>query len=146
MLAGGPTCLHFEGTLPAYNASESIVRSTMAKGLPVTIFRPSIILGQSETGKFKSTSVLYPVLLLNQKLMPETVLPILRRTTLDLVPIDYVAGAILYLMLQPATRDKCFHLAAGSDATIYDGEFTQIIARCLVIPELPSNYSGKSVT
>ncbi len=78
--------------------AEKFVRS-MRDRIPVTIFRPSIIVGNSETGKTNSFNVLYaPLKLINRNLL--SILPGSKNTPMDIVPIDYVTQAICHIMFR----------------------------------------------
>lgn len=117
--------------------AECLVRSEMEKGLPVIIFRPSVILGASGNGMFKKTSVLYPLIILYNKLFPSIVLPISDNVKLDIVSIDYVTKSILYISSDPKNLNQCFQLAAGPGKSIdVDKQFTRIIIEELQIKDV----------
>ncbi|HXF99343.1 MAG TPA: SDR family oxidoreductase, partial [Bacteroidota bacterium] len=70
------------------NESERLVRNNFDR-IPCTVFRPSIIIGDSRTGKTSSFNVIYIPLRLVYKGML-TYVPGTPDTLLDLVPIDWV--------------------------------------------------------
>jgi thioester reductase-like protein len=77
--------------------AEGVVR---ASGLPWTIARPSIIVGESTTGWTASFNVLYaPLRAFAAGAYP--VLPARRRSPVDVVPVDYVADAVAALARHP---------------------------------------------
>jgi thioester reductase-like protein len=87
-----------------------------ASGLPWTIARPSIVVGERETGWTASFNVLYaPLRALGAGAYP--VVPARRRAPLDVVSVDYVADAVVALAQHPEAVHGTFHLAAGADAT-----------------------------
>ena len=87
-----------------------------ADRLPVQIFRPSIIVGEQDSGWTASFNVLYPPLRgLEAGAYP--VLPGRAATPVDVVPVDYVADAIVELSGQPAEEGEVHHLVAGRRAT-----------------------------
>ena len=87
-----------------------------ANRLPVRIFRPSIIVGESESGWTASFNVLYPPLRAFEA-GAYTALPARRSTPVDVVPVDYVADAVLELDGEPARSGEVHHLVAGPRAT-----------------------------
>jgi thioester reductase-like protein len=105
--------------------AEKIIRLWMNK-LPVTIFRPSIIVGDSQTGRTTAFNVLYPPLKLIHHGLVQ-VLPGSENTSLDVVPVDFVADAINYLFLKTNHGiGKTYHLTAGKEnsttvAEVVDG-------------------------
>jgi nucleoside-diphosphate-sugar epimerase len=80
--------------------------------LPIAVHRPSIVVGDSRTGKTGAWKVLYwPLKVIARGFLP--VVPYDPEGTLDIVPVDYVADGILALAEQPSTLGKTFHLTAG---------------------------------
>ncbi|RME72135.1 MAG: NAD-dependent epimerase/dehydratase family protein [Planctomycetota bacterium] len=95
-------------------AAERLLRSHMGE-LPITVLRPSIIVGDSRTGRTYNFNVLYyPIKLLHRGLLLWC--PGRRNTVLDIVPIDYVSEAICRLAADPEAAGGTFHLCAGDDA------------------------------
>lgn len=100
--------------------AERLVRTAMAD-LPVTIVRPSIVIGDSRTGRTSSFNVIYiPLRLLYSGLL--TAVPGRPETTLDLVPVDWVNDVITFLMDQPAAEGRVCHLTAGPGRAARLGE------------------------
>ncbi len=110
--------------LTKYEA-EVIVRSWMGE-IPIIIYRPSIVMGASETGRAKKNNVVYPLLrLLTNWNWP--VISVNNRTTMDVVPVDFVAKAMLHISKDPENYGKCFHLAAGTPGDMPFREFFSIV-------------------
>ncbi len=93
------------------NESERIVRDNFQR-IPCTVFRPSIIIGDSRTGKTSSFNVIYIPLRLVQKGML-TYVPGTPNTLMDLVPIDWVDDAMVHIMSKEESVGKVFHITAG---------------------------------
>jgi thioester reductase-like protein len=93
--------------------SERLVRN-VAGWMPITIFRPSIVIGESKTGKTTLFNVIYIPLRLLHKGMIGYV-PASPETLLDLVPIDWVAEAMTAIMRQEMSVGWTYHIAAGPD-------------------------------
>ncbi len=95
--------------------AEHVVRDA-AGHLPITVVRPSIIVGDRDTGWTASFNVLYwPLRALAKGSYP--VLPAKRRAPVDVVPVDYVADAIVALAGTPGAEGQTFHLTASQDAS-----------------------------
>lgn len=93
------------------NESERIVRNAF-DALPCTVFRPSIIIGDSRTGRTSSFNVIYiPLRLMYKGLL--TYVPGTPDTLMDLVPIDWVDDAMVHILSQDASVGKVFHITAG---------------------------------
>ncbi len=91
--------------------SEQLLREAMAE-LPIAVHRPSIVVGDSRTGATGAWKVLYwPLKVIARGRLP--VIPYDPDCRLDIVPVDFVADAILALSQDPQTLGSTFHLAAG---------------------------------
>jgi long-chain acyl-CoA synthetase len=91
--------------------AEHIVRS--ATDLEPAIARPSIVMGESDSGWTPAFNVLYwPLRAFSRGLFDE--IPSLPSAHVDIVPVDYVADALVRLL---DTEDQgVFNLVAGRDA------------------------------
>jgi thioester reductase-like protein len=95
--------------------------------LPVTIVRPSIVVGERGTGWTSSFNVVYgPLRAFASGTYP--VLPGRRNAVLDIVTVDHLADAILALAASPAAAGGTFHVVAGEQATTL-GELAHLAAR-----------------
>jgi thioester reductase-like protein len=100
--------------------SERILRDH-ARRLPITIVRPSIVIGDSTTGKTPTFNVIYiPLRLFHRGLLP--FIPARPETLLDLVPVDWVDDAIAYLVGREQAEGKVCHLTAGPSRATPLGE------------------------
>ena len=80
-----------------------------SRSLPVQVLRPSIVVGDSRTGWTPSFNVLYwPLRAFARGAYPA--IPAKRSAPADVVPVDYVADAVLGLAGRPGTT---YHLTAG---------------------------------
>jgi nucleoside-diphosphate-sugar epimerase len=80
--------------------------------LPITVLRPSIIVGDSKTGEIDRLDGPYYLMVLIATNASGLRLPILGRgdSPLHLVPIDYVVDAAWQLVHSPGAAGKTFHL------------------------------------
>ncbi len=94
--------------------------------LPVTVLRPSIIVGERDNGWTASFNVLYWPLRAFAR-GAYVALPARRDAPVDVVPIDYVADAIFALSQAPEAEGATFHLTAGAQASTV-GELVELAA------------------
>ena len=85
-----------------------------AGDLPLQILRPSIVVGDSSTGRTTSFNVLYgPLKAFARGAM--RAIPARRSSPVDIVPVDYVADRVVELATDGP--GGTFHLVAGRNAT-----------------------------
>jgi long-chain acyl-CoA synthetase len=92
---------------------ELAVREAMRE-LPVSVFRPGMVVGDSRTGEIRAFNTVYvPLrLYLSGRLRLVPARPELR---LNLVPVDYVAGAVARLLFDARAVGLTFHLTVDPD-------------------------------
>jgi thioester reductase-like protein len=83
--------------------------------MPIAIFRPSIILGDSRRPETTQFDMVRAFAFLAR--MP--VLPFRPTDRVDIVPVDFVAKAIAELHLRPTTEHMRYHLSAGARSQTY---------------------------
>jgi thioester reductase-like protein len=97
--------------------AEQLVRSH--PGLPFTIMRPSIVVGDRRSGWTAAFNVLYwPLRAFARGLF--TAVPAIPSAPVDVVSIDYVADAIHELCESGDGIGETFHLTAGVNASTID--------------------------
>jgi thioester reductase-like protein len=97
--------------------AEKCVRAALAEGLPATIFRPSIVVGNSWTGAVSDFNVIYPFMRLYAHGLL-TKLPTRLDNSFNIVPIDFVVNAALAIAFQEDSEGKTYHLATTTPPTI----------------------------
>lgn len=94
--------------------------------LPWTCYRPSVIMGNSQTGRTPHFRVLYiPIRWV--WLEGIRVLPCDPNIRFDVVPVDYVADAIIALSIKPQCVGQTYNLTAGIERSITTAEFTELV-------------------
>ncbi|MGZ4178173.1 MAG: SDR family oxidoreductase, partial [Solirubrobacteraceae bacterium] len=94
--------------------AEQLVRSH--QGLPYTILRPSIVVGDRNNGWTAAFNVLYwPLRAFARGLF--TAVPAIPSAPVDVVSIDYVADAAYQLCETSCGKGATYHLTAGEDAS-----------------------------
>jgi long-chain acyl-CoA synthetase len=107
--------------------AETLVRSRMGEQ-KIAIYRPSIIVGDSKTGRTASFKVLYwPLKLYAQGFAK--IAPGRRTTPVDVVPSDHVVEAIAALRKREDSIGQTYHLAAGTERDSTIGELTVLASR-----------------
>ncbi|HEV3001067.1 MAG TPA: SDR family oxidoreductase [Solirubrobacteraceae bacterium] len=95
--------------------AETLVRGS---GVEHAVLRPSIVVGDSRTGRTTSFNVLYwPLRAFSRGLLPAV--PARADGRVDVVPVDYVADAIVHVA-GDATVGGTLHLVAGEEAATVD--------------------------
>jgi thioester reductase-like protein len=94
--------------------------------IPVTVLRPSIVVGECGSGWTTSFNVLYwPLRAFAQGAY--AALPARRGAPVDVVPVDYVADAIFLLAQAREAEGATFHLTAGANVSSV-GELVELAA------------------
>ncbi len=101
-------------------AAEEIVRRST--GVPWRVYRPAVVVGDSRTGEMDKVDGPYYLLpaldrvahLIGRTPVPAGVLPVVLPDlgATNVVPVDYVADAMTYLMHQPGLDGHAFHLVS----------------------------------
>ena len=107
--------------------AERLVREH-AERLPVQVFRPSIVVGERETGWTAAFNVIYAPLRAYATGASLPVIPGRRSAPVDVVPVDYVADAIFELASRADGAGRTYSLAAGERASSV-GELTALSAQ-----------------
>ena len=124
ILEDAPLPTHFYSLYEQSKAeAERIVRQTT---LPLTVCRPGMIVGNSQTGHTRNFNTVYYVL----KLMLQgrlRYLPVSRKQTVNVVPVDYVAQQVVALALNHEAEGKTFHLTAPKEQLPQVGELVETV-------------------
>jgi thioester reductase-like protein len=122
--------------------AEQLVRRASAEGLPTTVVRPSIVVGDSATGAVSDFNVIYPLMKLFAHGIVST-LPARAESTFNVVPIDFVTRALVAFARRPDSIGRTYHLVTErppSIATLLrvkDAEFPSMPHVAIVDPSSP---------
>ncbi len=106
--------------------AEQLVQARMGEQ-SLTVFRPSIIVGDSRTGRTASFKVLYwPLKIFARGFR---VVPGRADTPMDVVPSDFVVQALAHLRQRPGREGQVYHLCAGPERSATLGELAGLAAR-----------------
>ena len=96
--------------------TEQLLRRYQAD-LPIAVYRPSIIIGNSRTGETSNFKAFYwPLRVYAMGQM--RLLPGVANCRIDLVPVDFVAASVVELSGRADTPGHSYHLTAGRDNLI----------------------------
>ena len=109
-----------QGFVNAYERSKleaEVVVRWWGRRLPVTVLRPSIVVGAAEDGRTACFRSFYLPL---RRLLagPHRRLPGDGGTPLDLVPVDLAGEAVARLTLDPIAEGRTYHVTAGRDNVV----------------------------
>lgn len=93
--------------------AETFVLDQMQQGLPVTIHRPSMVVGDSHSGRVIQFQVFYYLCEFLSGRRTAGIVPDAGRVRLDIIPVDYVARAIQSASQRDETSGRIFHLCSG---------------------------------
>jgi long-chain acyl-CoA synthetase len=101
-------------------AAETRVQRCGAR-LPVTVYRPSIVVGDSATGATPHFRGLYQIMRASYAGMLPFI-PAHPEYRPDVVPVDFVARAMVEIAAAPDSEGRTFHLTAGREGRMSIGE------------------------
>jgi len=125
--------------------SEGIVRQKCS--LPWRIYRPGIVVGNSETGEIDKIDGPYYFFKLIQKMrkaMPAWMPTIgLEGGRLNIVPVDFVVKAMDHIAHKPRLDGKCFHLTDPKPKRI--GEVLNIFSEAAHAPQMSMRIDARLI-
>lgn len=98
--------------------AEDLLFEKLADGVPLTVHRPSMVVGDAKTGRVAHFQVFYYLcdFLAGKKSRGIIFDP--GEAMLDIIPVDYVARAIRIAAGDPDTVGRIFHLCSGPQRSI----------------------------
>jgi nucleoside-diphosphate-sugar epimerase len=97
-----------------------------APELPLVVARPSVVIGHTGLGCGPSASIFW--FYRTADLLRRLTCPL--DTFDDVVPVDYVAAALLHLLFKPELRHRRYHISAGEDSSVTWQEIAAAFSRC----------------
>lgn len=115
-----------------YSRSKSEAEESLLTrdGLPSLVVRPSIVVGHSRLGVQPSASMFWYY----RALAEAGVSPFADEKRRDIVSVDYVAEALVFLAFSPSLRHRCYHVSAGECSSVRWGDLKAEFARLGVGP------------
>ncbi|OBG40350.1 SDR family oxidoreductase [Mycobacterium sp. E3198] len=115
---GAPFNNHYEETK---NRAEVEVRRHMATGMPATVYRPAIVVGDSRTGETQKFDGPYFVMQWLLRQPRRALLPVAgdpTATRVNVVPRDFIVDAVGYLSGLAASEGRTYQLADPRALTV----------------------------
>lgn len=97
--------------------AEALLKSEVDQGMPITVHRPSMIVGDSRTGCIRHFQIFYYLLEFITGRRTWGILPDISDRHVDAIPVDYVARAISWSSKNSRTAGRVLHLCAGPGNT-----------------------------
>lgn len=116
-----PEVATFHNTYEAAKAeAERAVWQALAAypALPVTVHRPSMVVGDSHSGEVASFQIFYHLCEFLSGVRTGGLMPRLGDARLDVVPADWVAGAIGWACLREQAQGEVLNLASGAAGSV----------------------------
>ena len=113
-----PEVEDFHNTYEAGKSEAERVLWSQAEGLPITVHRPSMVVGETGTGHVLQFQVFYHLCEFLSGARTFGVMPELGHTRLDTVPVDWVADVICWSNNRADTAGHILHLCSGPDGAI----------------------------
>ncbi len=108
-----PQVARFHNTYEAAKAEAERVVWADGGGLPITVHRPSMVVGNARDGRVIHFQVFYHLCEFLSGVRTRGIMPNLSEATLDTIPVDFVARAIHWCSNTPDTAGRIFHLCSG---------------------------------
>ena len=97
--------------------AEAVVARGMAEGLPITVHRPSMVVGDSRSGAVIRYQIFYHLVEFLSGRRTFGIFPAFGATRLDIVPVDYVADAVVWSSGRLDTSGLVLHLCSGPEGS-----------------------------
>ena len=97
----------FGGYAQSKWVAEKLVMTAGERGIPVVIYRPGLVSGDSRTGAWNTDDMMSTLakVCLSIRAVPEL------DVMVDVVPVDYVSRSVVYLSQQAESLGRVFHLS-----------------------------------
>jgi thioester reductase-like protein len=113
-----PDVKEFHNTYEAAKSEAERVVWSDGRGLPITVHRPSMVVGETHSGRVIHFQVFYHLCEFLSGVRTFGIMPDLDDTALDIVSVDWVADAICWSSRHEQTAGKILHLCSGPEEAI----------------------------
>jgi long-chain acyl-CoA synthetase len=105
----------------AKSEAEEFLRGELENGSAISVFRPSMVVGESTSGKALGFQSFYMML---EKLLLRPDYPVLPRgCPVDTIPVNVLCKGIMTLMEHPEANGQVYHLSQGLDDRVTFPDF-----------------------
>ena len=115
--------------------AEDYIREQTEKGLPVTVHRPSMVVGDSKTGKIIHFQIFYHLCEFLSGKRTLGVVPDTGGAKLDTIPADYVAKIIAWASMNRETSGRVLHECSGPEHSLKISDLGERVRRAFQVKE-----------
>ncbi len=120
----------FHNTYEASKAeAENVIQRHIAQGLPATVHRPSMVVGDSVSGAIIHFQIFYFICDFLSGRRTFGIYPDISNGTLDIVPNDFVARAVVAASQDARTVGEVFHLCSGPSRALQLTALRDVVRR-----------------
>ena len=112
--------------------AENYIRTEVEQGLPLTIHRPSMVVGNSRTGKIIHFQIFYYLCEFLSGRLTRGIFPQFGDAQLDIIPVDFVAEAIAWSSRRTDTAGLILHLCSGPEKLLKLSSLREIVRDAFV--------------
>lgn len=112
---------------PATKAQAEMLLGQLKGEIPLVVARPSIVVGHSQLGCAPSCSIYWCF----RAAHALKCITWDRSGHIDVLPVDFVAGALVALLLKPSLAHSRYHISAGSNAAVMWDEISSSFGEAL---------------
>lgn len=106
--------------------AEKLAFAAQARGLPLSVYRPGFIMGDSATGSTNVEDFLSRIIIGCLEINSYPDLPSQRK---EFIPVDYISDAIVHIARNPASLNKIYHLVPPeAEQSVSMVQFFEIIS------------------
>lgn len=98
--------------------AEETLRGELGRSLPVTVHRPSMVVGESRAGRVLRFQIFYHLAEFLSGRRTSGIFPSLGTSALDIVPVDYVAAVVAWSSRAASTAGRVLHLCSGPELAV----------------------------
>ena len=109
--------------------AEEVIRDEFERGLPLTVHRPSMVVGDSVSGRIIHFQVFYHLCEFLSGRRTLGLAPDFGAARLDIVPADYVAQVIAWSSVNAASSGRILHSCSGPELALALGPLREIVRR-----------------
>ena len=113
--------------------AEEVIRAALEQGLPLTVHRPSMVVGDSVSGRIVHFQVFYHLCEFLSGRRTLGLAPDFGAARLDIVPADYVARVIAWSSTSAASTGRILHSCSGPEMALALGPLREIVRRAFAL-------------
>lgn len=103
-------------------AEDFLIKESKDTNFPITVYRPSMLVGDSKSGKIINPQSMYRMI---KDMLLEPASKVLpgKDFSVDPMPLDFISEGMFFMYDAEETKNKAFHLVSGPEASLLLPEF-----------------------